>query len=233
MFCALLLAALPPDPMIIPANTPRSTVSTPEKGMPANTPPFRAIPNPTPVPLASSSALTTSGSTRKPEDKVPPYSFESAAHFPMIAWDRDGCSHGERHEANALLIYEGMTFELIKDGKFAVHFTTTIPDQPVVLHMQLQVQSMLPQGIPAKTVTITLPPIRLKPRSGADLGMLNFDTNLGDGNTFEVTHEGFSRALVDHHFETAWCLKVERTNSTARFERAAPKLFDASTFTSP
>jgi len=81
-------------------------------------------------------------------DPSSPFYFASAAHFPLPSFGL----RGEMIDRGGLIIYEDMKFHFDRDGNYAVRFRATMPDMPVTVQLQFQIQPR--HGGPWYTVTL-------------------------------------------------------------------------------
>jgi len=77
-----------------------------------------------------------------------PFYFASAAHFPLPSYG----TRGEMIDRGGLIIYEDMEFHFDRDGDYKVRFRATMPDMPVTVQLQFQIQPC--RGGPWYTVTL-------------------------------------------------------------------------------
>jgi hypothetical protein len=109
------------------------------------------------------------------------YRFHVPAHFPLPQFG----ILGEPIPEDGAVIYEGMRVLIAADGHYEVRFTTSVPDMPVTLRLQLLVADT--NGPLA--FTLTLPPISI-------LAPDSFRGNY-DGSAFQVRLAGYSRLLAE------------------------------------
>jgi hypothetical protein len=112
------------------------------------------------------------------------FHYESAwdgpAHFPL---PRFGVN-GERVDREGVVIYEGMRFLALPDGRYEVSFIASTPAMPVTLRLQLHVMDDK-----RRTFSLTLPPITIEPKKDFTGNYL--------GSTYRVRHEGYSRSVAN------------------------------------
>jgi len=160
--------------------------------------------------------------------------FAAPAIIDLVKYDLAG----ERMCADGAVIYEGMEVELNSNGRYSVRFSTTLPDRPLTMFLQLQIlvdppqisdpkaasDTRLPRMIGAEPsqFTLTLPPIVIRRNdesSAIALGLtLSEESRL---QSHQVTHEGFSWLVAQNY---AKVVNVTRSGS-ARWERTPAKLF--------
>jgi len=107
--------------------------------------------------------------------------FDDAAHFPLPEFG----AYGELCPDNAVIIYEGMTLNLFRDGHYEIRFVVEAPQIPITLRLQLELRDRNKNRI---RVPITLPPVTLRPEANPDPHQ--------PSRSWLITHEGRSRLLA-------------------------------------
>ena len=206
--------------------------------------PFLRLPEITSVPVAGDRFAV---GLLDNEDRPTPlarFTFDRPANFPIPGFDLEGCPADQP----GIVIYEGMRVTFREKGEYDVLMTVTIPDRPVTLRMQIELElsATAPglgghdRGAPPIKYTLTLPPIELNPvQRTIDLDLGPPPLRNTSRLSFHINHEGYSsliddlteeicsgRGKVEHTHEVLTkSLNVHR-RGTARFGTTPPRLFD-------
>ena len=117
------------------------------------------------------------------------YRFDQPARFPLPAFRYRG-GHMEREAA---LIYEGMRFALLDDGRYQIRFVVGTPAMPVTLRMQL----VLLDESTCQEHTLTLPPITIPAKDQPQQAPLDRPAAAVYANIQTVHHEGYLPILAN------------------------------------